>query len=92
MRRSLGLRRQHRFDVINYYMSVEEAADIAKAYKRGKGPIIADYADNPGGGACGDSTNLLKVLLDAGIVDAAFGPMVDAETAKQLHRHKAASA
>lgn len=26
-------------------------AEIAKAYKAGKGPIIADYADNPGGGA-----------------------------------------
>ncbi|MBM2716084.1 M81 family metallopeptidase [Mesorhizobium caraganae] len=77
-----------RFEVINDYMSVEEAAEIAKAYKRGKGPlIIADYADNPGGGAYGDSTNLLKALIDAGITDAAFGPMVDAETAKQLHRH-----
>jgi microcystin degradation protein MlrC len=81
---------EKRFDVINDYMPVEAAAEIAKAYKRGKGPlIIADYADNPGGGGYGDSTNLLKALLDAGIADAAFGPMVDPETAEQLHRHKA---
>jgi microcystin degradation protein MlrC len=79
-----------RFDVINNYMPVEEAAAIAKAYVRTNGPIIiADYADNPGGGGYGDSTNLLKAMLDADIADAAFGPMVDPETAKQLHRHKA---
>jgi microcystin degradation protein MlrC len=81
---------EKRFDVINHYMPVEEAAAIAKAYKRSTGPlIIADYADNPGGGGYGDSTALLKALLDAGIADAAFGPMVDPETAQQLHRHKA---
>lgn len=78
-----------RFDVINYYMPVEEAATIAKAHRRNKGPIIiADYADNPGGGGYGDSTNLLKALLDAGITDAAFGPMVDAEVAQELHKRK----
>lgn len=80
---------EKRFDVINNYMLVEEAAEIAKAYKRRKGPlIIADCADNPGSGAYGDSTNLLKALLDTGITDAAFGPMVDPETAKRLHHHK----
>ncbi|ESX29586.1 Microcystin LR degradation protein MlrC [Mesorhizobium sp. LSHC440B00] len=79
---------QKRFEVLNSYISVEEAADFAKAYGRGAGPlIIADYADNPGGGSYGDSTNLLKALMDAGIADAAFGPMVDAETAKKLHGH-----
>lgn len=81
---------EKRFDVINRYMPVEEAAAVAKAYRRGDGPlVIADYADNPGGGGYGDSTNLLKALLDAGVADAAFGPMVDPETARQLHRHKA---
>jgi microcystin degradation protein MlrC len=80
---------EKRFDVINYYMPVEEAAEIAKAYKRDQGPlIIADYADNPGGGGYGDSTNLLRALLDVGLADAAFGPIVDPETAQQLHRHK----
>lgn len=79
---------EKRFDVINSYLSVDDAAKIAKLYKRDTGPlIIADYADNPGAGAYGDSTNLLKAMIEAGIVDSAFGPMVDLETAKQLHGH-----
>ncbi len=78
-----------RHDVLNYYMPVEEAAAIARGYVRSSGPIIiADYADNPGGGGYGDSTNLLKAMLDAGIADAAFGPMVDNETALFLHRQR----
>lgn len=80
---------EKRLDVLNNYMPVEEAAAIAKAYQRSKGPIIvADYADNPGGGGYGDSTNLLAAFLAAGIKDAAFGPIVDPETAQQLHKHK----
>ena len=80
---------EKRFDVMNYYMPVEEAAAIAKAYRKVDGPIIiADYADNPGGGGYGDSTNLLKAMLDAGLTDTAFGPMVDNETALYLHKQK----
>lgn len=80
---------EKRFDILNNYMPVEDAAGIAKAYTRSTGPIIvADYADNPGGGGYGDSTNLLAAFLQAGVRDAAFGPIVDPETATQLHKHK----
>lgn len=80
---------ERRFEVLNTYMPVGEAAAIARAYQRGQGPIIiADYADNPGGGGYGDSTNLLAALLQAGVADAAFGPMVDPETAALLHQHQ----
>ncbi|MER9178629.1 M81 family metallopeptidase, partial [Mesorhizobium sp. M0955] len=80
---------EKRFDIIDYFMPVEEAVEIAKCYKSDQGPlIIADYADNPGAGAYGDSTDLLKALLDAGVMNAACGPMFDPETAKQLHGHK----
>ena len=80
---------EKRFDVLNRYYSVEEAAAIAKDYRRTTGPIIiADYADNPGGGGYGDSTELLRAMLAAGLKDACFGPMVDPETALALRRHK----
>ena len=37
-----------------------------------------------GGGAYGDSTNLLRALLDAGVTDCALGPIVDGEVASLL--------
>ncbi len=76
---------ERRNEVLNVFHTVEAVAEIAKAYAKVKGPlIIADYADNPGGGSYGDSTNLLRALLEAGIDDAAFGPMVDPQAAKAL--------
>ena len=55
-----------RFEVLNDYMSVESAAAMAQNFKPDDGPlVIADYADNPGAGAYGDSTNLLRALIDA---------------------------
>ena len=74
---------------MNNYLSVEEAAAIAAVFDASKGPlIIADYADNPGSGAYGDATNLLKAMLDAGLQNAAFGPMIDPEAAAFLHTHR----
>ena len=75
-----------RFEVLNDYLSVEEAAAIAATYEPNEGPlVIADYADNPGAGAYGDSTELLRALLEAGVTNACFGPMVDSEAAQELN-------
>lgn len=79
-----------RNNAINQYHAVAQAAAICKAYPADRqGPIIvADYADNPGGGTYGDSTNLLQALLDAGVQNACFGPLVDPETVQQLQGHQ----
>lgn len=78
-----------RHETLNDYLGVEAAAALAVAFDAGDGPlVIADYADNPGGGGYGDSTNLLRALLDAGVTDACFGPMVDGEAALALHACK----
>ncbi len=67
-----------RFDVLNAYLDVEAAAAQCATHDRATGPIVvADYADNPGGGAYGDATALLAALLAAGIGNACFGPLVD---------------
>lgn len=39
----------------------------------GKQVVLADVADNPGGGAAGDSTFILRRLLERGIGNAAIG-------------------
>jgi microcystin degradation protein MlrC len=42
------------------------------------GPVVlADQSDNPGGGAPGDSTFVLRALLERGIEDAALGMIWD---------------
>lgn len=80
-------RRRH--DVLNEYLDVRDAAAIAARFDAGSGPlVIADYADNPGAGGYGDATGLLGALLDAGIENACFGPLVDAATVRQLARHR----
>ena len=74
-----------RFEVLNDYLSVTKAVDIAATYAPDKGPlVIADYADNPGAGGYGDSTALLRGLLHAGVTNACFAPMVDAEVVQSL--------
>ena len=75
-----------RHEVLNDYLTVEAAAAIAAEFNSRNGPlVIADYADNPGAGAYGDSTTLLGALLKAGVRNACFGPMVDGEVAQALH-------
>lgn len=68
----------------NTYYSVEEAAAICKAHRSSKPIVVADYADNPGGGGYGDSTELLRALLEAQVENACFGPLLDPEVAQEL--------
>ena len=75
-----------RHEVLNDYLTVEAAAAVAGGFDPRNGPlVIADYADNPGAGGYGDSTALLGALLEAGVSDACFGPMVDGEAVQALH-------
>ncbi|MES9901611.1 MAG: M81 family metallopeptidase [Sedimenticola sp.] len=74
-----------RFEVLNDYLSSTEAAAIAATYEADKGPlVIADYADNPGAGGYGDSTELLRALLNAGVTNACLAPIVDSEVVQSL--------
>jgi microcystin degradation protein MlrC len=58
------------------YPGVDEALDQALAH--GEGPVVlADSADNAGGGAPSDSTFILRRALERGIRDIAIGPLWD---------------
>jgi microcystin degradation protein MlrC len=58
------------------YLAIDEALDAALAF--GKGPVVlADRADNPGSGAPGDSTFILRRMLERGIGQSAVGPLWD---------------
>jgi len=47
--------------------------------------VVAEVSDNPGGGAPGDGTHLLRALLAANPERAAFGFIADPEVARQAH-------
>ena len=58
------------------FPDVDGALDQALA--QGAGPVvISDGADNPGGGAAGDSTFFLRRMVERGISNAALGPLWD---------------
>ena len=65
---------------------------LAEGERVGKYPIIlADQADNTGGGAPGDSTEVLQTFIDRRLQDALVLYMVDAEVAEQAHAAGAGS-
>jgi microcystin degradation protein MlrC len=74
-----------RHEVLNRYLTPAEAALEALDHSQPGPLVIADYADNPGAGSYGDAPGLLSALLEAGVADACFGPMVDPEAAAHLH-------
>jgi microcystin degradation protein MlrC len=58
------------------YLSIDEALNRALAAD-GRPVVIADYADNAGGGAPSDSTFILQRMLERGIENAAFAMLWD---------------
>lgn len=65
-------------------LSVRDA--LAAGEKAGKYPIfLADHADNTGGGAPGDSTEILQTFRDLKLRDALLLYMVDTEVVAKAH-------
>ena len=65
--------------------SIDEALDIVQSSDRG--PIVlADIADNAGGGAPADSSFILKAVLDRGIQGVAFALMYDPVLVQNCHK------
>jgi len=76
-------REQFRPQSLDAAEAVQAAVDAAG--RLGGPVVIHETSDNCGGGAPGDGTHLLKAMLDAGLENACFGFVVDAETARQAH-------
>jgi microcystin degradation protein MlrC len=58
------------------YPGIDAALDQALAVQAGP-VVLADSADNAGGGAASDATFVLRRLLERGITSAALGPLWD---------------
>jgi len=60
---------------------------LRRGEEAGNFPImVADHADNTGGGSPGDSTEVLQTFLDDDLQDALILYMVDADVARQAHQ------
>ena len=58
------------------YPDIDVSLDEALAQPAGP-VVIAEGADNPGGGAAADGTFILRRLVERGITNVAFGPLWD---------------
>ncbi len=61
---------------------------VARARSRGepgRPVVLADTQDNPGAGGNGDTTGLLKSLIQQNAQDAVLGLLIDGEAAKKAH-------
>jgi microcystin degradation protein MlrC len=65
-----------RDEITPQFLDMEEA--ISEASECEGGPVVlADMADNPGGGAAGDSMFIISRLIERGITDVAVGGIWD---------------
>ncbi|MEM9257539.1 MAG: M81 family metallopeptidase [Pseudomonadota bacterium] len=65
-------------------LELGNAVKLAASTEPGPRPLIfADIADNPGGGATGNTTWMLQAFLDAGVKEGIFAPFVDAHLVKR---------
>jgi microcystin degradation protein MlrC len=65
-------------------LTVEQAV-AEMAAPRARPLVVADFADNPGGGAPSDSTYLLRGVLEAGLSGVAFGLFFDPQAVRVCH-------
>lgn len=63
------------------YPDIDTSLDEALAFDGGP-VVMADGADNPGGGAASDSTFILRRMVERGIGSAAIGPIWDPAAAR----------
>ncbi|HRD27047.1 MAG TPA: M81 family metallopeptidase [Caulobacter sp.] len=63
-------------------LDVDAVLDAALAEPEGRPVVIADGSDNPGGGAAGDSTFLLRRMLERGVTNAGLAMIWDPTAVK----------
>jgi microcystin degradation protein MlrC len=76
---------EHRREFVHAALAPEDAVARALAME-GRPVVLADMADNTGGGAAGDTTAVLRALLRAGARDATLACLWDPEAAAACAR------
>lgn len=74
---------ERHWSTISFTPLDEAIAEAALPSPDGKPLVISDYSDNPGSGAYGDATTLLRAILAAGLTNVGFYAICDPEAALQ---------
>lgn len=75
---------QSRHETQLVFPAPDEAMALAALGRPGDAPLVlADFADNPAGGAYGDSPNLLRHMIEVGLANAAFATISDPQTVSE---------
>jgi len=73
----------------DFALELHSAGDAVRRAKDrgepGKPVVLADTQDNPGAGGNGDTTGLLRALIDQNAKDAVLGLLIDAPSAQRAH-------
>jgi microcystin degradation protein MlrC len=73
----------------DFALELHSAGDAVRRAKKlgepGKPVVLADTQDNPGAGGNGDTTGLLKALIQQDAQDAVLGLLIDAPSAQRAH-------
>jgi microcystin degradation protein MlrC len=73
----------------DFAMELHDAPDAVRRAKSRGAPgapvVLADTQDNPGAGGNGDTTGLLRCLIDQSASDAVLGMLIDPASAKRAH-------
>jgi microcystin degradation protein MlrC len=72
--------------VRRYPLPAEAVAEALAAAGDHAPVVINETSDNPGGGAPGDGTHLLRAMLESGVTESAFGMLYDPEVAEAAHQ------
>ena len=84
-RRAWAMRERFKKEMMTLDDAVQFAVTVGRD-ARHKPIILADVADNPGGGARGNTTYLLQALKQAGAQGVVFGVFNDPAVAAEAHR------
>ena len=84
-KRAWGTKERFKRAMMSLGDAVQLAASVGRDRRR-KPIILADVADNPGGGGRGNTTYLLRALKSAGTQNVLFGVFNDAALAAKAHQ------
>jgi microcystin degradation protein MlrC len=73
----------------DFAMEIHDAPDAVRRARSLGAPgapvVLADTQDNPGAGGNGDTTGLLRCLIEQKAADAVLGMLIDPESAQRAH-------